>query len=78
MFMFPYREDLIRSEAEERQRRERRNVLLRELRGAAPPFDGGLSRRLVAALSDAAAGGASDRLPMKSRKRPEAREVMSS
>lgn len=53
--MFPYyREDLIRAEAEERQRLERRNLMLRELRGAAPPFDGGVTRRLVAALAEQA------------------------
>ena len=53
--MFPYyREDLIRAEAEERQRLERRNLILRELRGAAPPFDGGVTRRLVAALAEQA------------------------
>jgi hypothetical protein len=51
--MFPYyREDLIRAEAEERQRLERRSLLLRELRGATPPFDGGVARRLVAALTE--------------------------
>jgi hypothetical protein len=51
--MFPfYREDLIRSEAEERERRERRNQLLRELRGAAPPFDGGLTKRLAGAMAE--------------------------
>jgi hypothetical protein len=77
--MFPYyREDLIHAEAEERQRLERRNLMLRELRGAAPPFDGGLSQRLVAALSDAAAGGASDRQRPKSQPGPEMNEVMSS
>ena len=77
--MFPfYREDLIRSEAEERERRDRRNHLLRELRGAAPPFDGGLSRRLVAALSEASTGGASDHPPVKSQPRHEVKEVMSS
>ena len=78
MFLFPYREDLIRSEAEERERRERRDILLRELRGAAPPFDGGLSRRLVAALSESAVGGGSDRQRMKSQPYPDAKEVMSS
>jgi len=53
--MFPYyREDLIHAEAEERQRLERRNHLLRELRGATPPFDGGVTRRLVAALAEQA------------------------
>jgi hypothetical protein len=53
--MFPYyREDLIRAEAEVRQRLERRNLMLRELRGAAPPFDGGVTRRLVAALAEQA------------------------
>ena len=77
--MFPYyREDLIHAETEERQRLERRNLMLQELRGAAPPFDGGLSRRLVAALSEAAAGGASDRRPMKSHPRREMNGVMSS
>ena len=51
--MFPYhREDLIHAEAEERLRLERRNLMLRELRGAAPPFDGGLTRRLITALAD--------------------------
>jgi hypothetical protein len=51
--MFPYyREDLIHGEAEERQRLERRNLMLRELRGATPPFDGGVARRLVAALAE--------------------------
>jgi hypothetical protein len=51
--MFPYyREDLIRAEAEERQRHELRNLMLRELRGAAPPFDGGVTRRLIDALAD--------------------------
>jgi hypothetical protein len=51
--MFPfYREDLIRSEAEERELRERRNHLLREMRGAAPPFDGGLTRRLAGAMAE--------------------------
>ena len=53
--MFPYyREDLIHAEAEERQRLERRNLMLRELRGAAPPFDGGITRRLVEALAEQA------------------------
>ena len=53
--MFPYyREDLIRAEAERRQRLERRNLMLRELRGAAPPFDRGVARRLVAALAEQA------------------------
>ena len=52
MFLFPYREDLIRSEAEERERRERRNHLLRELRGATPPFDGGLTQRLAGAMAE--------------------------
>jgi hypothetical protein len=78
MFLFPYREDLIRSEAEERLRRERRDLLLRELRGATPPFDGGLSRRLVAALSETAAGGATDRRRRSSQPHPEVKEVMSS
>lgn len=51
--MFPYyREDLIHAEAEERQRLERRNHLLRELRGATPPFDRGLTRRLAAAMAE--------------------------
>lgn len=51
--MFPYyREDLIHSEAEERQRMERRNNLLRELRGASPPFDGGVTRRLASAMAE--------------------------
>ena len=51
--MFPYyREDLIHAEAEERQRRELRNLMLRELRGAAPPFDGGVMRGLITALAD--------------------------
>ena len=53
--MFPqYREDLIRAEAEERQRIERRNLMQRELRGATSPFDGGLTRRLVTALAEQA------------------------
>jgi hypothetical protein len=56
--MFPfYREDLIRSQAEERERRERRNHLLRELRGATPPFDGGVTRRLAAALAESYRSG---------------------
>jgi hypothetical protein len=56
--MFPfYREDLIRSQAEDRERRERRNHLLRELRGATPPFDGGVTSRLVAALGESYGSG---------------------
>lgn len=51
--MFPYyREDMIRFEAEGRERREQRNHLLRELRGAVPPFDGGLTRRLAGAMAE--------------------------
>ncbi len=83
--MFPYyREDLIRAEAEDRQRLERRNLLLRELRGATPPFDGGVARRLVAALAEQAGAV---RLPHNSRRSdtptlnapcPDATEAMSS
>jgi hypothetical protein len=52
MFLWPYREDLIRSEEDEREQRERRNHLLRELRGATPPFDGGLTQRLAGAMAE--------------------------
>jgi len=83
--MFPYyREDLIRGEAEERQRLQRRNLLLRELRGATPPFDGGVARRLVAALAEQAGavrrphnGGRSDTQTL-SVPCPDATEAMSS
>ena len=79
--MFPfYREDLIRSEAEERERMERRNHLLRELRGAAPPFDGGLTRRLVTALAETAGGSSQHDRGSRtaSPPRPKVKEVMSS
>ena len=83
--MFPYyREDLIHAEAEERLRLERRNLMLRELRGAAPPFDGGVRRRLITALAEQAGavriprnGGQSD-TPRLSVPCPDATEAMSS
>ncbi len=50
MFLFQHPEDYLQALEVERERREQRDRLLRELRGAAPPFDGGLTRRLVAAL----------------------------
>lgn len=83
--MFPYyREDVIRAEAEERQRLERRNLLLRQLRGATPPFDGGVARRLVAALAEQAGtvrvpnNGRRVDTPTLSVPSPDATEAMSS
>jgi len=54
MFLFQHPEEYLRSEAAERERGERRRRLLRELRGAVPPFGEGQSRRLAAAMAEEA------------------------
>lgn len=59
MFLF-HTEAFLHSLEAERERNERRDRLLRELRslrGATPPFDGGQTRRLAAALAHAWGAG---------------------
>ena len=50
MFLF-HTEEYLRLLEQERERSERRNQLLRELRGVTPPFGEALTRRLAAALA---------------------------
>ncbi len=57
MFLFQHPEEYLRALEVERERNERRNRLLRELRGATPPFDGGTTRRLAAAMANAPDAG---------------------
>jgi hypothetical protein len=52
MFLFQHPEEYLRSLEAERDRIERRTRLLRDLRGATPPFDEAQSRRLTAAFAD--------------------------
>jgi len=52
MFLFQHPEEYLRSEAAEHERLERRRRLLRELRGATPPFGEEQTRRLAAAMAD--------------------------
>jgi hypothetical protein len=51
MFLFQHPEDYLQALEVERERAERRNRLLRELRGATPPFDGATTSRLAAAMA---------------------------
>lgn len=52
MFLFQHPEEYLGAVTSERERIERRNRLLRELRGAVPPFGEGQTRRLAAALHE--------------------------
>lgn len=52
MFLFQHPEEYLRSLASDRERVERRNRLLRELRGSVPPFGEAQTRRLAAALAE--------------------------
>jgi hypothetical protein len=53
MFLFQHPRDHLDAVELERERIERRNRLLRELRGATPPFDGAPTSRLAAAMARA-------------------------
>ena len=57
MFLFQHPEDYLRSLEVERERREQRRRLLRELRGATPPFDEATTRRLAAAMTEVSSVG---------------------
>jgi hypothetical protein len=71
-----YHEDSLRLLEVERERDERRDQLLRELRalrGATPPFDGAQTPRLAAAMTSASYSGPERRgVPC-----PEMKEAMS-
>jgi len=56
MFLFQHPEEYLRSLDTERERMELRSRLLRELRGAAPPFGEAQTRRLAAAMATELAG----------------------
>jgi hypothetical protein len=78
MFLFQHPEEYIRSLEAERERKELRSRLLRELRGATPPFGEAQTRRLAAAL----AAESGDRESARQGNRaaapcPEAKEAMS-
>jgi hypothetical protein len=65
MFLFQFHEDSLRQLKEERRRDERHAQLLvelRALRGAVPPFDGGATRRLTAAMAEPRYAGPERRL----------------
>ena len=57
MFLFHHPEDYLQALDVERERIERRNRLVRELRGATPPFDGATTSRLAAAMARAPYAG---------------------
>ena len=52
MFLFHHPEEYLHSLEVDRERNERQRRLLRELRGATPPFGEALTRRLAASLSE--------------------------
>lgn len=79
MFLFQHPEEYLRALDAERERKELRNRLLRELRGAAPPFGEAQTRRLAAAMAAAMTGDrVSGRQGSVAVPCPEAKEAMSS
>lgn len=50
MFQFEHPDDYIERQADERARRDRRNELIRALRGAVPPFSEETERKLSASM----------------------------
>jgi len=52
MFLFQHPEEYLRSLEAERERSDRQRRLLRDLRGAAPPFADAQARRLAASLAE--------------------------
>ena len=78
MFLFPNTREYLRSLEADRERKDRAQPLLRELRGATPPFGGAITRRLAAAMAALAGDGTSGRAGRVAAPCPDVKEAMSS
>ena len=78
MFLFQHPEEYLRSAEAERERVERQRRVLRELRGAAPPFSEAQTRRLSASLAETRPGSYAGVERRRAVPCPEVKEPMTS